>query len=271
MSRQELCHVHAVAPHSNLKQLKHQAKDLRKAHQAADAEAIQRLKAHLPRLSDASNEEMRKAEVSLQDCQHVIAREYGFESWNWLRAVVEIDFDLLSRFRDRDIQILLQEVDWADVRIALASALDDTGATHPCPEETREAVLTNMSKRRRAFLEEEMVTLGPVPASQVRETRQRILKQADQISARGLITWPSSGEPLVRESADDVSPLLRELVTYPLEEMICDGEESARTRTVLEELQQAEARHRMVIAGILSMQAGNNPVYTAQIVREAAA
>ena len=92
-----------LPPHPSLKQLKIQAKDLRKADQAADVETIQRLKAHLPRFSDIPEDEIRDTEVSLTDCQHVIAREYGFESWNWLRAVVEVDFELLLRLSDPEI------------------------------------------------------------------------------------------------------------------------------------------------------------------------
>ena len=67
-------------PHPNLQQLKNQAKNLRKAVQVADAEAIQRLKDHLPRFSEIPESEIRSAEVSLKGCQHVISREYCFES-----------------------------------------------------------------------------------------------------------------------------------------------------------------------------------------------
>jgi flagellar motor switch protein FliG len=105
-------------PHPNLQQLKNQAKDLRKAVQVADAEAIQRLKDHLPRFSEIPESEIRSAEVSLKGCQHVISREYGFESWNWLQAVVEVDFDLLNRLSDADIQVLLPEVDHPEWVIA---------------------------------------------------------------------------------------------------------------------------------------------------------
>ena len=77
-----------LPPHPNLQQLKNQAKDLRKAVQVADAEAIQRLKDHLPRFSEIPESEIRSAEVSLKGCQHVISREYGFENWNWLQSVV---------------------------------------------------------------------------------------------------------------------------------------------------------------------------------------
>jgi hypothetical protein len=73
-----------LPPHPSLKQLKNQAKDLRRAHQSADPDALERIRAHLPRLPEATDEQLRGAEITLQDCQHVIAREYEFESWNWV-------------------------------------------------------------------------------------------------------------------------------------------------------------------------------------------
>ena len=72
----------------NLEQLKNQAKDLRKAHQQADPEAIQRIKDHHPRLSGASDSAIFRADFSLQDAQLVLAREYGFPSWSKLVAAV---------------------------------------------------------------------------------------------------------------------------------------------------------------------------------------
>jgi ankyrin repeat protein len=65
----------------NLDQLKKQAKDLQKLHQAGDAEALQRIA--------ESHPQPGKAEFSLADAQLVVAREYGFESWPKLKIHVE--------------------------------------------------------------------------------------------------------------------------------------------------------------------------------------
>jgi len=70
-----------LPPRPNFEQLKKQAKDLRKAHQSADAETAARIEAHLPRLAKASEEEILQGDFSLQEAQHIVAREYGFKHW----------------------------------------------------------------------------------------------------------------------------------------------------------------------------------------------
>ena len=58
--------------------------------------------------------------------------------------------------------------------------------------------------------------------------------------------------------------------------MVCDQVEESQIERELEALQkeelaQTEARHRMVMTGILATQSGNNPEITEMRVREAAA
>jgi len=65
----------------SLEQLKHQAKDLLRSFKAGDAAAFQRFRESHPRWSSASELERRGAEWSLVDAQLVIAREYGFDTW----------------------------------------------------------------------------------------------------------------------------------------------------------------------------------------------
>ena len=76
----------ALSPTPNLEQLKKQAKDLRKAHKASDPKAASRIREHLPRLTDHSEQEILRVPFTLQEAQHVIARESGFRSWRELRA-----------------------------------------------------------------------------------------------------------------------------------------------------------------------------------------
>ena len=82
----------------NLEQLKNQAKDLLKTHQANDPEAIQRVRESHPNWSGAK--------LRLSDAQLVIAREYGFASWPKLKAHVEQTSDpitlLRKAFHDKD-------------------------------------------------------------------------------------------------------------------------------------------------------------------------
>jgi ankyrin repeat protein len=73
----------------SLEQLRNQAKDLRKAHQSGDPEAIHRIAEYHPRLAKASDSSIRAAKFSLSDAQLVVAREYGFASWPKLKELVE--------------------------------------------------------------------------------------------------------------------------------------------------------------------------------------
>jgi flagellar motor component MotA len=214
-----------LPPHPSIEQLKKQAKDLRKAHQSANAEVMAQIKEHLPRFSDASDEELRSAEISLQDCQHIIAREYGFESWNWLRVVVEVDFELLARLSDREAQTLMREVDQKDLVMALKSGVDDEGNSHDPSEALRDKFLGNMSDRVRGFITEEMEFLGPTPWSEGEEIRRRILKQVVQLAGQGQISWPNGGGKKQGNSGfsiDQYTPQLLELIGRSLEEMSID-------------------------------------------------
>jgi hypothetical protein len=62
----------------SLEQLRKQAKDLLRAHRAADSRAVARVAAHEP-----------GEPLKLTGAQHVVAREHGFPSWTRLKAYVE--------------------------------------------------------------------------------------------------------------------------------------------------------------------------------------
>ncbi len=68
----------------NLKHPRNQAKTLLDAHKAGDDDACTRFKTHLPRLSEASPQQIRGANLTLSDAQLIIAREYDFASWSKL-------------------------------------------------------------------------------------------------------------------------------------------------------------------------------------------
>ena len=73
---------------SSLRQLKSQAKDLRKAYEARAPEALQRFRQHHPHHASSSDDRLVTANLTLQDAQLVIAREYGFDSWPKLADAV---------------------------------------------------------------------------------------------------------------------------------------------------------------------------------------
>ncbi len=73
----------------SLAHFKHQAKDLLKARQSGRDDALFSIHQHHPRLSKLTESELREAPFLLSDAQLVVAREYGFASWEKLRARAE--------------------------------------------------------------------------------------------------------------------------------------------------------------------------------------
>lgn len=68
----------------SLEQLKNQAKDLLRACRNQDAQALSRIQKHL-----VSSPENPTVLLTLAGVQHVIAREYGFESWTKLKKHIQ--------------------------------------------------------------------------------------------------------------------------------------------------------------------------------------
>jgi len=81
--------VRVLPSNPNLEQLKHQAKDLIKAHAAHSAAAAQLIREFHPRFSGATDEAIFAAAFKLSDAQLAIARESGFPSWTRLKRRVE--------------------------------------------------------------------------------------------------------------------------------------------------------------------------------------
>jgi len=73
----------------SLENLKKQAKTLQKAWRAGHAEAVARIRAAHPQFARASDQQLGEAKPRLTDCQLVLAREAGFETWPQLKVAVE--------------------------------------------------------------------------------------------------------------------------------------------------------------------------------------
>ncbi len=74
----------------DLRHLRNQAKEILKSHQAGDAAVCQTLRG-LPRLAEMGDADILAAEVSLQEAQHALAKDYGFATWKELKAHVEAE------------------------------------------------------------------------------------------------------------------------------------------------------------------------------------
>src|ERR1700692_2454119 len=73
----------------SLENLKKQAKTLQKAWRGGAAEAIARIRPAHPQYGGLSGEQLGAIQPRLTDCQLVLAREAGFESWPQLKAAVQ--------------------------------------------------------------------------------------------------------------------------------------------------------------------------------------
>ena len=95
-------------------------------------------------------------------------------------------FGDIAKLTDRELQILLREVDQKDLVVALKAAED----------ELKDKILGNMSERVRTFITEEMEFLGPMRLSEVEEVQLRIVQQVRQLEEQGQVT-------IMRGEADD--------------------------------------------------------------------
>lgn len=289
-----------LPPDPSLEQLKKQAKDLRRASRAGRPEALERVRKHLPRLGNRVDADAGAvAEVSLQECQHVVAVEYGFKEWKLLATAVDTSFGDLARLSDRDAQVLMREVDQKDLVIALKGGVPVV----------KEKFLQNMSARVRGFIESE-IELTQADAASIKETRCRMLGQIRDLTRRGLVAWDGGSNekgveygvrvevgffdlvsrPLDQMTIDDMGHLWRQIAEQARAEGILslqqfeakaasplvrealqlavDGTEPAliedllqtRSRTLLRHL---ETRAQMVSEGLLAIMAGDNPAVVA--------
>jgi hypothetical protein len=108
MSESERLPSRQLPPKPNIEQLKNQARDLLNAHRSGAAEVCTRFRASLTRLSEASEQSILQAKITLRDAQSVIAREYGFSSWAKLKGHVE-ELQALPDAKDRILQALSEQ------------------------------------------------------------------------------------------------------------------------------------------------------------------
>ena len=112
--------VRPLPPDPNLEHLKHQAKDLMRAQQAATLEACQRIREFHPRFRSAPDDLIAGATFALSDAQLTIARERGFASWPRLRTYVrsakpdDLTLPKHERIRDPIFRRAVERMDAGD-------------------------------------------------------------------------------------------------------------------------------------------------------------
>jgi len=87
-------------------------------------------------------------------------------------------FDDIANLTDREIQLILREVDSKDLSTALKGASD----------EMKDRIFGNVSERVGAMMKEEMDFSGPVRMSDVEEVQLRIVQTVRQLEEAGQVT-----------------------------------------------------------------------------------
>ena len=87
-------------------------------------------------------------------------------------------FNDIAKLTDREIQMILREVDCKDLSVAMKGA----------SEQLSERIFSNMSEEVGGKLKEEMEFTGPVRMSDVEEIQRRIVKTVRQLEEAGQIT-----------------------------------------------------------------------------------
>lgn len=104
------------------------------------------------------------------------------------RATEEIAFDDLAELSDREIQMILREVDSKDMAFAMKGA----------GEKLKRRLFANMSERVGTLVREEMESFGSVPTRNVNEVQLRIMEMVKQLREAGQITWPRPAKRTLR-------------------------------------------------------------------------
>jgi len=78
-----------LPPRPDFDQLRHQAKDLLRAHRQKDSAACGPLR-QLRQFASADDKPMFAAPLALHDAQYALALEYGFSSWNAMKRYIEV-------------------------------------------------------------------------------------------------------------------------------------------------------------------------------------
>jgi Ankyrin repeats (3 copies) len=148
---------------ASLEQYRKQAKALLKSQSNGDANALERMRQHHPRLAKLTDSELRSGGFLLADAQLVLAREHGFESWPRFAKHV----DALGR-RSSSTSKFESAVD--------AVVAGDTAALERMLHETPELIRARSTRRHRSTL------LLYVGANGVEDYRQRSPKNAVEIA-----------------------------------------------------------------------------------------
>lgn len=167
---------------ASLENLRKQAKGLHKAFADGEDDAVARIRTHLPRAAGLDDNALRALDLSLQEAQHVLAKEYELPSWDALRDAVTVpSFDELALLTDMETQRLMRQISQKDLCRSIIGA----------SKAVRGRFLSNMSNRVRGFIMEEAESLAQdLPDHEPEASRQRLVEAVLTLRGNGQIEWP---------------------------------------------------------------------------------
>jgi len=158
----------------NLAQLKKQAKDLLRELRVFTPAAIRRARKNYPRFERMSDEEICAASFTLQNAQHVVARECGYDSWEkLLSGLASKRFRRMEDLVDLDedgVTVLLRECGHTDLVFSLQAA----------SFQTREAILALFPEQIGLYFKRDIERLSLPPQVDAREIQRRVLEQMNR-------------------------------------------------------------------------------------------
>ena len=203
-----------LPPNPSLRHLKNEAKSLHRSICDGDRNAVSAARTHLRRLSDIGDAEVADAGVTLQESQHIIAREYGFSDWTELLEAVEpsggVDgLGLIASLPPRELGTLLRTADRRDV-VNLLIGKDDA---------ERARLLDSLSPRMRRWAESDLASSAEIAADDAQASRARIESTLRELTENG-----RSGRPAEERGTTPSDPYnfpheLIELIRQPVTEL----------------------------------------------------
>ncbi len=211
-----------LPPRASLENLRKQAKALHRAFTDGDTAAVDRIRQYLPRADALAVGDVPGFDLSLQEAQHALSKEYGCASWDDLRALVEVSFDAIADLHNADLQEVLRQTDQGDWARALSVM----------PERVREAAYSCMSRRVVRSITDEILVLDATP-EEAPAAQQAILDRIRQVAAEKGFAWPpvpglTSFVDLARLTDRDIQELLREVSQKDLCRALIGAPESVR-------------------------------------------
>ncbi len=113
----------SLPPNPSVRFLKLEAKNIIKAHKKGDAKCCETLRCH-SRFSGAGDEEILKADISLQDAQHALSLDYGYRNWSDLVAQASA---VRKRRTDRELPKALEALQASDDPLRQSHAIHTIG------------------------------------------------------------------------------------------------------------------------------------------------